>query len=140
MMKISKTLIPTILGVLTVLGLFEIESRFHTPQFVDDDIHFNIFAQLIFPLTIFACVVQFLLVIPIRDRFKTKGKILKLTLSQFVAFLCIIFGITFGFFLWRRQFGIRDFIIASLIGIVSFGTYFCINLWTLSLLDYLKKK
>ncbi|HPU23276.1 MAG TPA: hypothetical protein PL149_03860 [Candidatus Kapabacteria bacterium] len=133
--KIIETILPTTLGILTVLGLLVVFNiivhngdAFNSPD--------NVFFKLFVPTaTIIALTIQFTLTIPFWKKFKTQKKVLGLTLFQFTALLCIISGLTFGLVFWETSFGISELILVSLTGIVAFTVYWTVNLLTLRQLD-----
>jgi hypothetical protein len=135
MTRLLKTIIPTILSILTVWGLLKLEAIFHNQQIrPDEDLHID--SELILlPLTIIALFIQVIFTNPIWNKFKKNRKILGLTLSHFFIALCITGGVTFGLLIWRQQFGINDLYISSLIGIIALAAYWTTNLLTLNQLD-----
>ena len=136
MTKLLKTFIPTILGILTIWGIFKIEDFIHIKQFgPHENVHIDSDILFIFPLVIIALIIQFFLTLPIWAIFKNNRKIINLTLIQFFTLVRIIGGLFWGFIFWTRQFGIRDFIVSISIGTILIGIYWAVNLLTLNQLD-----
>ncbi len=133
--KIIQIILPTMFGILTVLGLLIIVNLiFYKGDFLssDDNGFFNYFV----PVTVIvAIVIQFTLTLPFWKKFKTRKKIWRLTLIRFTGFLCIVSGLTFGFVFWERNDGINELIMVSLTGIIAFTVYWTINLFTLRQLE-----
>lgn len=133
--KISETILPTMLGILTVLGILVVFNlivhngdAFNSPD--------NNFFILFVPIaTIIALTIQFTLTIPFWKKFKFKKIVWGLTLVQFTGLLCLISGLTFGLVFWETSFGISEFILISLTGIIAFTVYWSVNLLTLRQLD-----
>lgn len=135
--KIIETILPTLFGILTVLGilvLFNIivhnGDAFNSPD--------NGFFKLFVPITtIIALIIQFTLTLPFWKKFKSQKKVWGLTLFQFTALLCLISGLTFGLVFWETNLGINELLSVSLTGIVAFTVYWAINLFTLKQIDRL---
>jgi membrane protease YdiL (CAAX protease family) len=129
--KIIGTILPTILGILTVLGLLVVFNlivhngdAFNSPD--------NGFFKIFIPIaTVIALTIQFSLTLPFWNKFKSKKKVWGLTLFQFIALLCIISGLIFGLVFWEPNFGIKEFFLVFLTGIVAFTVYWTVNLFTL---------
>jgi len=129
--KIIETILPTILGILTVLGLLVVFNlivhngdAFNSPD--------NGFFKLFVPIaTIIALTIQFTLTLPFWKKFKFKKKVWGLTLVQFTGMLCLISGLIFGLVFWEPSFGINEFFLVFLTGIVAFTVYWTVNLFTL---------
>ena len=135
--KIIKTILPTIFGILTVLGLLIIFNLivYNGDAFTKPD---NGFFKYFVPIAvIIAMIIQVTLTLPFWKRFKTHKKIFGLTLVKFTGLLCIVSGLTFGFVFWERNFGINELILVSLTGIIAFTVYWAVNLITLRQLDKL---
>lgn len=136
--KIIKTILPTIFGILTVLGILAAFNlivhngdAFNSPD--------NGFFKLFVPIaTIIALTIQFTLTLPFWKKFKTQKKVWGMTLFQFTALLCIISGLAFGLVFWETNFGINELILVSLTGVVAFTVYWTVNLLTLKQLDRLQ--
>ena len=136
--KIIETILPTILGILTVLGILVVFNlivhngdAFNSPD--------NGFFKLFVPIaTIIALTIQFTLTLPFWKKFKSKKKVWGLTLFQFTALLCIISGLTFGLVFWETNFGISELILVSITGIIAFSVYWTMNLLTLKQIDKLQ--
>jgi hypothetical protein len=135
--KIIGTILPTILGILTVLGLLVVFNliihngdAFNSPD--------NGFLKIFVPIaTVIALTTQFTLTLPFWNKFKSNKKVWGLTLFQFTALLCIISGLIFGLVFWEPNFGIKDLFLVSLTGIVAFTVYWTVNLLTLKKIDRL---
>ncbi len=136
--KIIGTILPTLLGILSVLVLLLVFNlimhngdAFNSPD--------NGFFKLFVPITtIIALIIQFTLTLPLWEKFKFQKKIWGLTLYQFTAILCIMSGLVFGFVFWETNFGIKELIHLFLIGIIAFSVYWTVNLLTLKQIDRLK--
>ena len=135
--KIIGTILPTILGILTVLGLLVVFNLivhngdvFNSP----DNGFFKIFVPI---ATVIALTTQFTLTFHFWNKFKSKKKVWGLTLFQFTALVCIISGLIFGLVFWEPNFGIKDLFLVSLTGIVAFTVYWTVNLLTLKKIDRL---
>lgn len=133
--KIIKTILPTILGILTVLAIlvlvniiFNNGDGFSSPD--------NGFFTLFVPITtIIALIIQFSFTLPFWNKFKSQKKVWGLTLFQFTALLCILSGLAFGLLFWERNFGLSELIYLSLTGIIGFAVYWTINLLTLKRIE-----
>ena len=135
--KIVGTILPTIFGILTVLGLLVVFNlivhngdAFNSP----DNGFFKIFVPI---ATVIALTTQFTLALNFWNKFKSNKKVWGLTLFQFTALLCIISGLTFGLVFWEPNLGIKELFLVSLTGIVAFTVYWTINLLTLKKIDRL---
>ena len=85
MNKVLKTFFPALLGVLTIWGLLKIESIFHTRQFgPDEDVHIDSDLILILPVTIIALLIQYILAIPVWNKFKRNKVVLGLAIRPFL--------------------------------------------------------
>jgi hypothetical protein len=133
LIKLLQIFIPTLLSILAIWGLLTIQEFLHN-QFSGPDVDVHIDNDLIFvlPLTFIALIFQILLVLPIWYKFQANQKLFNLTLNQFVLLVCVLGAILFGFLFWAPQFGIRDLLMSILIGFVSMGTYWVVNLLTLN--------
>ena len=133
--KMIKTILPTIFGILTVLGLLAIfnlivqgRNVFSSPD--------NGFLKYFVPFaTIIALIIQIFLTLPFWKKFKTRKRVWGLTLFQFTGLLCMISGLAFGLLFWEPGFGIKELILVSLTGIIAFSVYWTVNLLTLRQLD-----
>ncbi len=135
--KIVKTILPTVFGILTVLGLLVIFNLIvhNGDVFTTSD---NGFFKYFVPITtIIAMIIQSTLTLPFWKKFKTQEKIWNLTLVKFTGLLCIVSGLIFGFIFWERNFGTNELIMISLTGIIAFTVYWTVNLLTLRQLDRL---
>jgi len=133
--KIIETILPTTLGILTVLGLLVVFNLIvhNGDAFTSPD---NGFFKLFVPIvTIIALTIQFTLTLPFWRKFKSQKKVWGLTIVQFTGLLCLISGLTFGLVFWESNFGIKELFLVSLTGIVSFTLYWTVNLLTLKQLD-----
>lgn len=130
-----KTIIPVILGILTVLGLLALYNLvvLGRNSLNSSD---NGFLKYFVPFsTIIAMIIQLFLALPIWEKFKIKRKLGGMTLIQFTALLCLISGLAFGLLFWESSFGFKELIWVSLTGIIAFTVYWTVNLLTLSQLD-----
>ena len=133
--KIIETILPTTLGILTVLGLLVVFNlivhkgdAFSSPD--------NVFFKLFVPIaTVIALTIQFTLTLPFWEKFKSKKKVWGLTLVQFTGMLCLISGLIFGLVFWEPSFGINELFLVSLTGVVAFTVYWTVNLMTLKRLN-----
>jgi len=135
--KIIETILPTTLGILTVLGLLVVFNLIvhNGDAFTSPD---NGFFKLFVPIvTIIALTIQFTLTLPFWRKFKSQKKVWGLTIVQFTGLLCLISGLTFGLVFWEPNFGIKELLLVSLTGIVSFTLYWTVNLLTLKKIDRL---
>ena len=134
-MKILKIILPTVFGILTVLGLLVLFNLIvnNGDAFTKPD---NGFFKYFVPIaTIIAMTIQITLTLPLWNKFKIRGKIWGLTILKFTGLLCIVSGLTFGFVFWERDFGIDELVLVSLTGIIAFTIYWTINLFTLRQLE-----
>lgn len=133
--QIIKTILPTLFGILSVLGLLIIFNIiFHNGDaFTKPDNGFFKFFVPIF--VILAILIQFTLTLPIWKKFKSQNKILGFTLIKFTGLICIASGLAFSFVFWERDLGINELILLSLTGIIAFTVYWTVNLSTLRRLD-----
>jgi hypothetical protein len=134
---IIKTILPTVFGILVVLGLLIIFNLvvYHGDALTKPD---NGFFKYFVPIaTIIAMMIQVTLTLPFWKKFKARGKIWGLTLVRFTGFLCIGSGLIFGFVFWERSYGINEWIMVTLTGIIAFTVYWAINLLTMKQLDKL---
>ena len=134
-MKILKIILPTMFGILTVLGLLVLFNLIvnNGDAFTKPD---NGFFKCFVPIaTIIAMTIQITLTLPFWEKFKVREKIWGLTIFKFTGLLCIVSGLIFGFVFWERDFGIDELILVSLTGIIAFTVYWTINLFTLRQLE-----
>jgi len=135
--KIFQTILPTIIGILTVLGLLIIINLIlYKGDFLrsGDSEFFKYFVPI---ATIFAAVFQRTLILPLWGKFKSRNKIWSMTLLQIITLISIVAGLAFGLVFWEPSYGINDLLVISLTGIIAFGVYFICNLFTLRLFDKL---
>jgi hypothetical protein len=136
--KMIKTVLPTMLGILTVLGLLLLYNLiiyngdvFHSPD--------NGFLTLFVPIaTIIALTIQFTLSLPFWEKFKSRKRVWGLTLFQFTILICVISGLIFGLLFWESNFGFSELIFLSLTGMIAFAVYWTVNLLTLKKIDKLR--
>ncbi|NLK56773.1 MAG: hypothetical protein GX292_04370 [Bacteroidales bacterium] len=136
--KIIRIILPTTLGIVTVLGLLVIFNLLvhNGDAFNSFD---NNFFKLFVPIaTIIALIIQFALTLPFWKKFKSRKKIMGLTLFQFTALLCILSGLIFGLVFWERDLGYNELIFISLTGIIAFSVYWTVNLLILQQIDKLQ--
>jgi uncharacterized membrane protein YedE/YeeE len=133
--KTVMTILPTIVGILSVLGILFISNLIFEKGSVmhSSDIKFYI---LFVPITtICALIVQYLLTLRLWDRFKKRERVFGMNLFQFTSLLTIISGLIFGFVFWERSYGIYELIWVTLTGIFAFAIYWTSNLIILIRLD-----
>lgn len=133
--KIIAIVLPTLLGVLAVIGLLILFNLivYNGDGFNSPD---NGFFTLIVPVTtIIAMIIQCVLTLPLWKKIKSKKRVLGMTIIQLTGLLCLMSGLAFGLVFWERSFGIMELILLSLSGIISFSVYWSVNLITLNLLD-----
>lgn len=129
--KIIQTILPTTLGIVTVLGLLVVFNLIvhNGDAFSSPD---KGFFKLFVPIAkVIALTIQFTLTLPFWKKFKSKKKVWGLTLVQFTGLLCLISGLTFGLVFWEPNFGIKELFLVSLTGIVAFTVYWTVNILTL---------
>jgi hypothetical protein len=133
--KIIRTILPTILGILSVIAVLIIfnlivhsGSAFSAPD--------NGFFKFFVPFaTVVALIIQGTITLPLWENFKKNKRIWGLKLVQFTSLLCVASGLAFGFLFWERNLGINELILISLTGIVAFSIYWSVNLITLKQLN-----
>ncbi len=133
--RILKTFIPTLAGILVVLGMLILYNLIfeHKGLFNANDIDFyTIFLPF---ATLGALIIQYGITLPIWGKFKFKGKLLSLNLFQFTALVSMISGFIFGIFFWEKGAGLGDLMGGILSGIIAFGIYWTFNLWVLKKMD-----
>lgn len=133
--KIINTILPTIIGILSVLGLLIIVNLilYKGDFLISSDNEF--FKYFVPGVTIIAMIIQFSLTLPLWEKFKSRKKVLGMTLIQFTGLICIIAGLAFGLVFWETSFGINELIMVSITGIIAFAVYWISNLLTLKKLD-----
>jgi hypothetical protein len=133
--KIVKTILPTILGILSVIGLLIVYNDiFYNGDFLKNSD--NGFFKFLLPITtVFAILIQFALTLPIWERFKSHNKVLGLRIIPFTSIIIIVAGLTFGLVFWEINIGINELFAVSLTGIIAFAIYWTVNLLTLKKLD-----
>ena len=133
--KIVKTILPTIIGIVSVIGLlfifnlvFNNGSVLHSPD--------NGFFGFLVPFTtICALIIQFTLTLPFWEKIKSSRRVFGMNIIQFVTLISIVAGLIFGFVFWERSYGINELILVILTGIIAFGIYWISNLLTLRRID-----
>ncbi len=133
--KIVKTILPTIIGIVSVIGLlfifnliFNNGSVLYSPD--------NGFFGFIVPFaTICALIIQFILTLPFWEKFKSRRKVFGMNIIQFVTLISIVAGLIFGFVFWERSYGINELILVTLTGVIAFGIYWTSNILTLKRID-----
>jgi len=133
--KLIKTLLPTLFGVLTVLGILLLIQVILHPGNVSitpDKGFFSLFVPIV---TLIALLIQFTLTLPFWKKFKTQKKVWGLKLVPFTIILSLFSGLIFGWVFWETNLGIKEWIVVSLTGIFAFAIYWTINLLTLKQLD-----
>lgn len=133
--KIIKTVLPPILGIITVLVILVVLNliMYSGDAFSKPD---NGFFTLFVPITtLIAIIIQFTLTLPFWEKFQSRKKVWGLTLIPFTIILCIISGLLFGLLFWERDLGFSEFIAVSLTGIIAFFVYWAVNILTLKQID-----
>lgn len=136
--KAIEIILPPTLGILTVLGFLVLFNLIvhNGDAFSSPD---NGFFALFVPIAIIiAMAIQFVLTLPIWKKFKSQKKVWGMTLVPFTALLCIIFGLIFGLVFWERSYGIQEFVLVSLTGVIAFSVYWTVNLLTLKQIEKLR--
>lgn len=134
--KIIKIILPTILGLLSVLGVLVVLNFiiYDGDAFSKPD---NGFFTIFVPISIFIAMIIQLVSLPFWEKFKSYKKVWGLTLFQFTTILCIISGLIFGLVFWERSFGFGEFIAVSITGIIAFAIYWTVNLITIKQIEKL---
>jgi hypothetical protein len=137
--KLLKTIVPTIIGVFTVLFLLLMfnfivykNDVFNKPE----DGLFTFFTPIV---TIIAMLIQFFLTLPFWEKFKSQNKVWGLTLFQFSSLIIIVSGLAFGLVFWEKIFGFIDLLWGCITGIIAFTVYWMCNIITLKKLDKILK-
>jgi hypothetical protein len=133
--KLIKTILPPIIGILTVLVLLAINNLILYNQNPFSNAADGFFQYFVPFATIIAILIQFFLTLPFWEKFKSQNKVWGLTLFQFTGLIIILSGLAFGLVFSDSIFIINDLIIQSITGILAFAVYWTINLLTLKQLD-----
>ena len=94
--KLIKTLLPTLFGVLTVLGILLLIQVILHPgniSIIPDKGFFSLFVPIV---TFIALLIQFTLTLPFWKKFKTQKKVWGLKLVPFTIILSVFSGLIFG--------------------------------------------
>jgi hypothetical protein len=133
--KISTILLPVIIGIIAVLGLLYIFNLifFNRVEILSGDLKFfTLFVPVVF---VCASIIQYLLTNRFRAKFNNGKRVLGLNLYQFICLISIIGGLLFGFIFWERSYGIKELILVSATGFVSFLIYWSSNIFVLNRLE-----
>ncbi|MEI6348167.1 MAG: hypothetical protein WCP69_09500 [Bacteroidota bacterium] len=133
--KMIKTILPTLFGVLTVLGLlviFNLIKNEGDAFFLPDNGFLNWFVP---SLTILALLIQFTMIIPLWNKFSKHRNVWGLTLIQLTGIQCILFGLLFGLVFGETRLGLIELFMISLTGTIAFVVYWSVNFLTLYKLD-----
>lgn len=133
--KIIRTILPTILGVFAVISVLIIYNLIVHKGLAFSKPDNGFFKYLVPITTIIAMIIQLTITLPFWKKFKTHKRILGLTIVQFTALVCLVSGLIFGFTFWERSFGIIEFVLLSLTGIIAFSIYWTVNFLSLRQLD-----
>ena len=136
--KIINSIVPPILGILTVLilligGALLFSSQTNLTYLFESDKNFYLY--LVPAIMFIAIIIQFALTLPILKRFKNNKRIIGLKLIPFTIIISIVGGLGFGLLFWETQFGVIDFLYGTLTGIIAFAIYWTINLLIVQLFD-----
>lgn len=132
---IVKTILPPILGILTVLGLLFIVNLILYNGVYMRPRDYEFFAYFVPLATIAAVLIQYDLTLPIWEKFKIQDKVYGLKLIQIAGLVSIIAGLVFGILFWEKSSGIYELFILILTGVIAFTVYWIVNLLTLKKLD-----
>lgn len=131
--KIINSIIPPILGILTVLilligGALLFSSQTSLTYLFERNKDFYLYLVPATMLT--AIIIQFALTLPILKRFKNNKKIVGLKLIPFTIIISVVDGLAFGLLFWETQFGVSDLLYGTLTAIIAFAVYWTINILT----------
>lgn len=133
--KIIKSTLPVIIGILTVLALLVIYNiivyngdALNQP----DDGFFKYFVPF---AIIIAILIQITLTLPFWEKFKSRVKVIGLTIVPFTGLISIVGGLAFGLVFWEPNLGSNELIAVTIDGIIAFAVYWSSNLLTLKLLE-----
>jgi hypothetical protein len=133
--KISMTLLPSIIGIVAVLGLLFIYNIIFRNGVEMRSSNIKFFTLFV-PFTIVcALIIQYLLALPTWKKFKTSGKVFGMNLPLFTIMISLVGGLVFGLVFWERSYGINEFIAVTLTGIVAFAIYWAINIGVIKRLE-----
>lgn len=140
--NILAILISPVIGEISFLILFFINKLIDTiypkemdgPMIGDEILYYFFFPILFFGALIF----QIIIIEPIFRGFKKNNKLNKKLLIKTCIILVLSFSLTFSLVLGSIQFGIKDYLIAFLIGLVISTSYFLPNLTTYHMI-YVKR-
>lgn len=133
--KITKTILPPIVGIFTVIVFLVAFNLIVYNGDVFSDPAISFFKLYVPIATIIALAIQLTLTLNFWKKFKIQNKVWGMTLFQFTALLCIISGMIFGLVFWETNLGINELLLVTLTGIVAFTLYWTANLLTLNQLD-----
>lgn len=125
--KILMTILPSLIGVMDVLGALFIFNLIFGNKIVlgSKDIQFF---TIFVPLSILcSIVIQNLLTLRIWERFKSQSYFMGMTLFQFTSLIIVVGGIIFGLVFWEKRDGVSELIMLTITGIVAFAIYWATN-------------
>ena len=142
--NIIAILLSPLLGELTLLIIFLINrlidnifpKEINTPM-LDEK---TFFAYLFSIFLLAALLFQIIILEPIFRRLKRKNNLNKKMLIRISIILAIIFSLTFALVFGRIQFGIKDYLISLVMGLVIWTSYFASNFTTYYLISIKQKE
>jgi len=132
---IVKSILPPIIGILTVLGLLFIVNFFLYKEDFSSPGDYKFFAYFVPLATIAGVLIQYDLTLPIWEKYKTLEKVFGLNLIHLTGLISFIGGLVFGFVFWETNTCIIELFILILTGSIAFAVYWLVNLLTLRKLD-----
>jgi hypothetical protein len=133
--KISMTVLPTMIGLVIVLGLLTIFNILIGNGLVIQSSDIKFFVYFLPIAIICALIIQYFLTIPLWHIFKIKGKYLGMSLFLFFSLITIVSGLIFGFFFWDTNSGLHELLMIIITGVIAFAIYWASNLIILKRLD-----
>lgn len=132
---VLKTFLPTLSGIITVLFILIVINVifFNATAFKTPD--YGFFKTFVPITTTLALAIQFFITLPVWKQFVKKGMFIGMKLIPFTMLVILIFGVTFGFVFWERNYGLRELVATTLTGIVAFTIYWFINITFLRFLE-----
>lgn len=119
--KILKTVVPTLLGILSIIGVIELQEVIHNhyePNADSGHVGNELLYILFIPLGLIALFFQSSIVLPIWNKSKKGSRVFRMTIFQLAVLFCLISGLSFGLLFWTPVFGISDLLLGALIGIM----------------------
>jgi hypothetical protein len=138
--KMIKTILPTIFGVLSVLGLLVLFNLIVNKGDAFTSADNGFFKWFVPTLTIIAMLVQLTLIIPLWNKFSKRRRVWGLTLFQLTGLQCVLFGLFFGLVFGETNLGLTELLMVSLTGTIAFVVYWSVNFLTLKQLDKIYKQ